>query len=166
MFLNWRNEGKGSLWITPVVHPHSQLPMPKLLFKLHCVQISQLWVQITLSLFSHWVVSDSSAIPWTVALQDPLSMRLFQAKILEWVAMPTSKGSSWPKDQTCISCVSCIKGRFFTADPPGKPETQRELPYFQGEDWKQVFLAFLTLFPWMFSNSFTWDLDQFSFLYK
>ena len=30
-----------------------------------------------------------------------------QARILEWVAMPSSRGSSQPKDQTHISCVSC-----------------------------------------------------------
>ena len=31
-----------------------------------------------------------------------------QAKILEWVAMPSSRGSSWLRDQTLISYVSCI----------------------------------------------------------
>ena len=33
-----------------------------------------------------------------------------QARILEWVAIPVSRESSQPKDQTCISC---IVGRFF-----------------------------------------------------
>ena len=28
-----------------------------------------------------------------------------QARILEWVAIPFSRRSSWPKDQTCISCT-------------------------------------------------------------
>ena len=32
---------------------------------------------------------------------------IFQARILEWVAMPSSR-SSWPGDQTCISFISCI----------------------------------------------------------
>ena len=31
--------------------------------------------------------------------------RIFQAWILEWVAMPFSRGSSWPRDQTHISCI-------------------------------------------------------------
>ena len=31
-----------------------------------------------------------------------------QARILEWVASSSSRGSSWPKDQTRISCISCI----------------------------------------------------------
>ena len=30
---------------------------------------------------------------------------LLQARTLEWVAMPSSKGPSQPRDQTCISCV-------------------------------------------------------------
>ena len=45
---------------------------------------------------------------------------ILQERILEWVAMPTSKGSSGPRGQTCISCGSCIGGRFFTTELPGK----------------------------------------------
>ena len=52
-----------------------------------------------------------SATPWTIAHQAPLSMGILQAWILEWVAMPSSKGSSRPKDQTHIFCVSCIGRR-------------------------------------------------------
>ena len=36
---------------------------------------------------------------------------ILQARIPEWVAMPFSRGSSWPKDQTRISHLA---GRFFT----------------------------------------------------
>ena len=49
--------------------------------------------------------------PWTVALQAPLSMGILQAKILEWVATPSSRVSSQPRDR---SYVSHITGRFFT----------------------------------------------------
>ena len=35
----------------------------------------------------------------------------FQARILEWVAISFSRGSSWPRDQTQVSCKA---GRFFT----------------------------------------------------
>ena len=41
-----------------------------------------------------------------------------QAKILEWDAIPFHKGSSWLRDWTLISCIA---GRFFTTEPPGKP---------------------------------------------
>ena len=36
---------------------------------------------------------------------------ILKARILEWVAMPFSKGSSWPGDQTCVSYISCIGRR-------------------------------------------------------
>ena len=48
---------------------------------------------------------------------------ILQARILEWVAMPFSKGSSWPRDRTWVSFVSCIAGEFFTTEPPGKPHS-------------------------------------------
>ena len=34
--------------------------------------------------------------------------RMLQARTLEWVAMPSSRGSSQPRDRTWVSCVSCI----------------------------------------------------------
>ena len=37
--------------------------------------------------------------------------RILQAKILEWVAISSSRGSSWPRDWTWVSCIA---GRFFT----------------------------------------------------
>ena len=53
----------------------------------------------------------------TIACQASLSMGFFQARILEWVAISSSRGSSQPRDQTGISYVSC---RFFATEPPGK----------------------------------------------
>ena len=50
---------------------------------------------------------------------------ILQARILEWVALPSSRGSSQPKDQTLISCVSCIAGRFFIAEPLGTASVQK-----------------------------------------
>ena len=35
---------------------------------------------------------------------------IFQAKILEWVAISFSRGSSQPGDRTYFSCISCIGG--------------------------------------------------------
>ena len=36
---------------------------------------------------------------------------ILQARILEWVAMPSSRGSSQPRDGNHVSCVSCIGRR-------------------------------------------------------
>ena len=46
---------------------------------------------------------------------------IFQTGILEWVLISFSKGSFWPRDQTHVSCSSCIAGRFFTTESSGKP---------------------------------------------
>ena len=39
---------------------------------------------------------------------------ILQARILEWFAMPSSRGSSQLRDQTRTSYVSCIGTQFFT----------------------------------------------------
>ena len=43
-----------------------------------------------------------------------------QAKILEWVAMPSSRWSSWPRVQTHVPCIA---GKFFTTEPLGKSQS-------------------------------------------
>ena len=48
---------------------------------------------------------------WTVARRTPLSVGIPQARILEWAAMPSSRGSSQRSDQTQVSCIA---GTFFT----------------------------------------------------
>ena len=74
-------------------------------------------VRIELSFFLVIVQSPSHVwlftTPWTVARQAPLSMGILQARILEWVAMPFSTGSSWSMDQTGVSCIA--DGLFFTS---------------------------------------------------
>ena len=45
---------------------------------------------------------------WTVAHQAPLSMGFSRQRIPEQVAISSSRGSSWPRDQTHISCFSGI----------------------------------------------------------
>ena len=42
---------------------------------------------------------------------------VLQARILEWVAMPSSRGSSWPRDRTWVSCIA---GDSLPSEPPGK----------------------------------------------
>ena len=45
--------------------------------------------------------------------------RILLARILERVFITSSKGSSWPRDWTCVSCIA---GNCFTTEPSGKPE--------------------------------------------
>ena len=65
---------------------------------------------------------------WTVTHQAPLSMGILQARILEWVAMPSSRGSSQPRDQP-KSLVSCaLTGRFLTTSTTwGSPKSSSKL---------------------------------------
>ena len=51
-------------------------------------------------------------VPWTAASLAPLSMGILQARILEWVAMLSSRGSSQPRDRTQVSSIA---GGFFTS---------------------------------------------------
>ena len=76
--------------------------------------------------FSCFCVRAKSSLQSCLMLCDPMDCSppgssvhgILQARILERVAMPSSRGSSWPRDQTWVSCIA---GRFFTAEPPGKP---------------------------------------------
>ena len=48
--------------------------------------------------------------PMDCSLPDSSVRGISQARILEWVAISSSRGSSPPRDPTHISCVSCIGG--------------------------------------------------------
>ena len=47
---------------------------------------------------------------------------IFQARILEWVAISFSRGSSQPRDGTHVSCISCSGRQILTTAPPGKAD--------------------------------------------
>ena len=51
--------------------------------------------------------------PLDYSLPSSTVNEIFQAKILKWIAISFSKGSSQPRDWTRVSCVSCIAGGFF-----------------------------------------------------
>ena len=77
------------------------IPAPQLLF--------YLWILSVLCLVTQsWPIF---VTPWTVARQAPLSMGIVWARILEWIAMPSSRGSSQPRDQTQVFNIA---GGFFT----------------------------------------------------
>ena len=66
-----------------------------------CISLSQVMV---ICVLSHvWLF----ATLWTIVHQAPLVHRIFQARIVKWVAISYSRGSSQPRDWTCISCASC-----------------------------------------------------------
>ena len=73
------------------------------------------------------------ATPWNCSLPVSSVHGIVQARILEWGAISSSRGSSWSRDWTLVSYISCI-GRqgllffsFLTTEPPGKPGWYRGL---------------------------------------
>ena len=54
------------------------------------------------------------ATPWTVACQAPLSVGILQARILEWVAMPSSRDLPNPGIEPASLMSPALVGRFFT----------------------------------------------------
>ena len=65
-----------------------------------------IYTPCVLSHFSHVQLF---AILWTVANQTPLSMGFFRQE--HWSGLPSTRGSSPPRDRTCISYVSCVGRR-------------------------------------------------------
>ena len=43
---------------------------------------------------------------------------ILQGRILDWVTISFSRGSSWPRNRTQVPCISCTAGGFFTTKPP------------------------------------------------
>ena len=76
------------------------------------VQLAQCLMCYVLSHFS--CVSDSM----DCSLPGSSVHGIFQARILELVAISFSRGSSQPRDR---ASVSCLADGFFTPEPPGKP---------------------------------------------
>ena len=58
--------------------------------------------------------------PMDSSRPDSSVLGIFQAKILEWVAISYCRRSSQPRDRTHITYISCIGSGFFTTVPPGE----------------------------------------------
>ena len=67
------------------------------------------------SLSHDWLCYDMDYI----ACQAPTSMRILQARMLEWVAMPSSRGSCQPRDPTQSLA---LHEDSLLSQPPGKPK--------------------------------------------
>ena len=56
------------------------------------------------------------------------ALGILQARILEWVSMPSSKGSSRPRDRTWVRCHLLWQAGSLPLVPPGKPKVGRGNP--------------------------------------
>ena len=86
---------------------------------------------------------------WTVACQVPMSMG-FSARILQWVGIPTSRGSSQPRD--LLSLMHWQAGSLPVV-PPGKPISGHEFVQISGDSGGQRSLACYS--PWDHKESDT-----------
>ena len=129
------------LWISHL-HSHNAeeciTSMYKMLRDFHCKYERETFSLKTQNLKSTIVAVELLSC---LTLCDPMDYSLpgfsllgiFQARILEWVAISFSKGFSWPRDG---SRVSCIAGRFFTiwakksTIPPFKNKQTNSKPEF------------------------------------
>ena len=81
---------------------------------------------ITIKMFSWMMVVVVLVAKLCLTLCDPMDCSppgssvhgISQARILEWVVVPFSRWSSWPRGQTWVFCTA---GGFSTAEPPGTP---------------------------------------------
>lgn len=108
------------------------LPSPICSYQLHCTELSSGW-KWTLSELLWQHASQRHSIPLfqptapvggcmcaqllssvqllttaqTVVCQAPLSLRFSRTRALGWVANASSRGPSWPRNWTHVSCASC-----------------------------------------------------------
>ena len=61
------------------------------------------------------------ATPWTIAYQAPVVHGIFQARVLEWVAISFSRASSQPRDRTGSPI---LQADTLPSEPPRKPITK------------------------------------------
>ena len=92
-------------------------------------------------------------------------MGILQARILEWAAIPFSRGSSQPRGRTQVSCVA--GGFFLPSQPPGKPNS-RDWTYINHVDreseWEVKVIQSCPTFcnPMEFSRPLEWVAIPFS----
>ena len=66
------------------------------------------------------VMSESFVTPTDCSLSGSSVHGISQARILDWVAVSSSRGSLQPRDQPILPALA---NRFFTVVPPGKPNS-------------------------------------------
>ena len=126
-----------SVWKCPLMGENCLKSKQHLVFfLLHYLPVVTYWGNL-MTVFIYIKCNHMFGLPWCMhgkslqlclGLCDPMNCSplgssvygIFQGKILEWVPMPFSRGSSWHRDWTRVSRGSCITSRFFTTQLPGE----------------------------------------------
>ena len=110
---------------TDLLSFHKPVWLPNWINQLHqCIQKMEICLYVYFAkqalranvLFQRHVRVCAKLLQSCLALCDPMDHSppgssvhgILHARILEWVTMPSSKGSSWPRDWTWVSSVSCF----------------------------------------------------------
>ena len=110
--------GKGlkvffGMWVSSCPSTISLIQMPVFMAVPHCLDYSV--CSVTKS-------CPTLCAPMDCSLPDSSVHAFLPARILEWVAISSSRGYSRPRDQTRVSCKSsALAGKFFTAEPLERP---------------------------------------------
>ena len=117
-FYKWRNEGTGKFvdWVIPIKLVNTRIDLLLLLSWLVVVNVKVAdilnlhAILPCLTILLAWVLSHVwlFASPWPGAHQAPLSMEFSRQEFWSGLPFPTPQRSSWPRDQTCVSWVTCI----------------------------------------------------------
>ena len=113
-FRCWKKRAINSLFCIQGKHPSGRKEKASLLDTGSVWKISWIPIMLLLLLLSCQTLCD----PTDCSLPGFSVPGISQARILEWVAISSSRGSSRPRDGTCIFCIA---GGFFTTEPHGKP---------------------------------------------
>ena len=120
----WNANKKWRLWSQDILAFRSFITLLKYFFKLFSNLVGKqilfvlLYSQVRFFLsLSKWKKALIAQSCWT--LWDPMDCSppcssvygILQARILEWNVIPFSRGCSWPRDWTQVSCIA---DRFFT----------------------------------------------------
>ena len=97
-----------SMFIKNVGLRFSFLGVPSLVLRIHWGCSVARLPRVFCWMLACMLMSNSFVISWTVALQGSSIHGISQARILEWIAIPFSRGFPQPRDWTHVSYVSCI----------------------------------------------------------
>ena len=113
---------------------------------------SQLWIGLGSSPLNPNAFLSCSITKSCLTLCDPMDCSplgfsvhgLLQARILETIAMPSSRGSSPPRDRTCASYVYVHwQVGSLPLGPPGTVQIHREVSYKYVFGWRQIMFTYI-----------------------
>ena len=108
-FVFWGYLGKGNGYEDWAFLESPALSVLSFAHKNPCIKYIFVFIHF-LTFYLYWIIVDYS---WYINLFSWESMEILQARVLEWIAMPSFKGSSQPRDWTQVSCIA---GEFFTRE--------------------------------------------------